>query len=1366
MNQALLDCCPGECDHSQMRTAPDSGPPREVVAGRYELSRRIARGGMGEVFAALDRSSGNAVALKRLRASGIEQSSARVHFKREYHALSELQHPRIIRVYDYGVDRDTPYYTMELLDGQDLRDLSPVPYREACSYLRDVASSLALLHARRLLHRDLSPRNVRRTADGHCKLLDFGAMIPFGLPPDLVGTAPCIPPEALQGGNLDGRSDLYSLGALAYCLLTGRHAHDVTKVEDLADAWEKPFKRPKQRVLDVPEALDELVMSLLSIDPMMRPRSAAEVIDWLSALGELPPDDSAAHARSFLTSSQLCGRDEQRAELSRRARRSAEGTGCALSIDGCVGSGKSRMLAEAALIAQTCGLTVARAAARSQPGAGHALMQDLLNTLAHVAPLEAERAGVSRVVWPTLPRSASAAPTHERGALATRAGMQEQLSAIFCSVARVRPLLLVIDAVERADEFSLAVLASLAHQASELPLMIVWATAQGQPAPHPDTAAALERAATHLHLDELTRAQSDALLASMFGDVPNLSRLAEWMYGAAQGNPKRTLALAEQLLRRGLLRYADGTWVLPGDELRETLPQDIDEAWSQRLAGLSAAGLALAELLSVRRAGASAVLCLAAAGTLEASVFLGLEELVREGVLESAGQDYVFAQDALRETLLRRLSPERSRELHGCWGAALLARATQDVDTQLEAGWHLVHTDDELRGAKLLARVGPLLVEQGLAMAEATPAIEKALAVYEKHAMPLHARAHLRSTLVLAGYLFDHRLAQRYGEQTLALLQQVSGVALAGRLQRWLGGSLGLLVALAWTELRRIWTPRAHRAPPVFKALQYFVRSALGLLGVRALALDAAGTQAIVRQLAPLAAAPGASSGRTAYLSGLAFAMQMLGRESDVAVALDNALRELRAHKRRDITPFEYQSLLVGLAFADGINECYRAGSQALLRADQLEQMGTGLARAAAERIRMTYHLLRADRDRAEQSRRAIELHGIQGGTTWQVEWFAVPLEGMAGVLWTDLVLLRGSLDKLEGYVHDMPSLAPHRDVIRIAYHFRRGEFARAAELGERFTAAYAPRQLIAWGFGYGLSALALVEVGEHERARQLCELALGQLPAADRVYFPMYSTLEVAHATALALLGERARADEIWRACFERLQQGAEHANLVALYEHQARMARLLGDKRLLAASLQAMRDAALASGLPALILLADRAAKLRAKLRSSPLPPGAGEAPTTPTAELPAATGAENAATIFLRRYKTAGERKRQALRMLAGWFASNEAYLYADDAETPQLLAAASDREAPSELAALVHNALAGPCDSGALACEMLAVDPHTGQPASKRFRIVRIPDERAKHSWLGAVAFCDAGDSTDTLPDALIADLGRLLAKDAR
>ena len=86
----------------------------------------------------------------------------------------------VIEVYDYGIDDRTPYYTMELLDGGDLRERSPLPWRDVCSLLRGVCSSLALIHSRRLVHRDVTPANIRCTRDGEAKLIDFGAMAPVG----------------------------------------------------------------------------------------------------------------------------------------------------------------------------------------------------------------------------------------------------------------------------------------------------------------------------------------------------------------------------------------------------------------------------------------------------------------------------------------------------------------------------------------------------------------------------------------------------------------------------------------------------------------------------------------------------------------------------------------------------------------------------------------------------------------------------------------------------------------------------------------------------------------------------------------------------------------------------------------------------------------------------------------------------------------------------------------------------------------------------------------------------------------------------------------------------------------------------------
>jgi serine/threonine protein kinase len=154
-----------------MSTAP-------AIGGRYVVEDALGRGGMGSVYRVRDAKTGQRVALKRAGARApVKARTRRALLEREFHTLAQLKHPRIIEVYDFGIDDDGPYYTMELLDGADLEKAGPLPWRTACSLLCDIASSLAILHSRGLLHRDVSGRNVRQTADGRAKLIDFGSMI-------------------------------------------------------------------------------------------------------------------------------------------------------------------------------------------------------------------------------------------------------------------------------------------------------------------------------------------------------------------------------------------------------------------------------------------------------------------------------------------------------------------------------------------------------------------------------------------------------------------------------------------------------------------------------------------------------------------------------------------------------------------------------------------------------------------------------------------------------------------------------------------------------------------------------------------------------------------------------------------------------------------------------------------------------------------------------------------------------------------------------------------------------------------------------------------------------------------------------------
>ena len=225
-------------------SAPASGAAR--VGLRYTVETELGSGGMAAVYRVRDESSGKVLALKRLLPQAVPASA--LLFRREYHTLARLRHPRIVEVYDYGVDAQGAYYTMELLDGEDLRALAPLGYKQACRCLRDVASALSLLHAHGLLHRDPTARNVRLTSDGRCKLIDFGALAPFGTPSTVAGTPPFVPPESLRGLPMDQRADLFSLGALAYYLLTGTHAYSARSIDQLESAWRTRPLRPSLRV--------------------------------------------------------------------------------------------------------------------------------------------------------------------------------------------------------------------------------------------------------------------------------------------------------------------------------------------------------------------------------------------------------------------------------------------------------------------------------------------------------------------------------------------------------------------------------------------------------------------------------------------------------------------------------------------------------------------------------------------------------------------------------------------------------------------------------------------------------------------------------------------------------------------------------------------------------------------------------------------------------------------------------------------------------------------------------------------------------------------------------------------------------------
>jgi serine/threonine protein kinase len=277
------------------------------VLGDYEIERRLGAGGMGEVFAAVDRRSGDRVALKVLAQAG---STALVRFKREFRALADVTHPNLISLRELVVPADgVPFFTMELIDGapfnEYVRGRTPVGSLPNLVRLGRALGQLVVgihhLHLAQCLHRDVKPSNVLVARAGRVVILDFGLVselagldkMDVGLTHDgaPLGTPAYMAPEQAISGNTTPASDFYAIGVMLYECLTGTLPFQGSAIEVMLHKQDGEIPDPRRKVADVPPALRSLCMRLLARDPESRP-SGPELLTELEKL-EFGPANSS-----------------------------------------------------------------------------------------------------------------------------------------------------------------------------------------------------------------------------------------------------------------------------------------------------------------------------------------------------------------------------------------------------------------------------------------------------------------------------------------------------------------------------------------------------------------------------------------------------------------------------------------------------------------------------------------------------------------------------------------------------------------------------------------------------------------------------------------------------------------------------------------------------------------------------------------------------------------------------------------------------------------------------------------------------------------------------------------------------------------
>jgi len=287
--------------------------PGTLLGSRYRILALLGRGGMGEVYRAMDLTLGQSVALKFLPAEAARNQRLLERFLGEVRVARLVSHPNVCRVYDIGEIEGLPFISMQYVDGEDLASLltriGRLPGDKAVETARQLCAGLAAAHDRGVIHRDLKPQNIMMNKRGEVVIMDFGLAAiasEIGGPEARNGTPAYMSPEQLKGAGVTARSDLYALGLVLYEIFTGKRPFEARSVQQLLDMQESAHLTSMTSVAaDIDPAVEQVVRRCLDPDPSRRPASAVSVLAALPggdplaaalAAGETPSPEMVAAA--------------------------------------------------------------------------------------------------------------------------------------------------------------------------------------------------------------------------------------------------------------------------------------------------------------------------------------------------------------------------------------------------------------------------------------------------------------------------------------------------------------------------------------------------------------------------------------------------------------------------------------------------------------------------------------------------------------------------------------------------------------------------------------------------------------------------------------------------------------------------------------------------------------------------------------------------------------------------------------------------------------------------------------------------------------------------------------------------------------
>jgi hypothetical protein len=594
--------------------SPVPSSPEAFASGRYTVKRFLGEGGKKRVYLAHDTLLDRDVAFALIKTEGLDDA-ARERVSREAQAMGRLgSHSHIVTVFDLGEEHSQPYMVTELMGGGDVEGVvekapeHKLPLERALQIADEVCQGLEFAHSKGIVHRDLKPGNVWLTADGIAKIGDFGLAVSLdrsrltqaGM---MVGTVSYMPPEQATGGNVTPRSDLYSLGAMLYELVTGRSPFigddnvaiigQHLNVAPISPSWHRP---------DCPPGLEALILRLLEKDPAKRPASAAEVRGALGSVAQsvrypvspalLPQAEKGADdgvsspADSSLSNASdnplyrrvFVGREAELRQVQTAFDKALSGQGGLVMVVGEPGIGKTALIEQLATYATLRGGTILTGHCYEEGSLSlpYLAFVEALRSYATSRPPEALRqelgraAGdVARIVSEVRERLAieprpPADPEEDRWRLLQAVGE------FLRDASKVQPLVVVLEDLHWADQGTLDLLVHLARNLGGVRLLLIGTYRDVEvDRAHPlsGVLAELRRGANvgRLLLRGLTADEVQRMMSQLSGqEVP--WRLAEAVHRQTEGNPLFIQEVLRYLVEESLIRREEGRWRRASEE--------------------------------------------------------------------------------------------------------------------------------------------------------------------------------------------------------------------------------------------------------------------------------------------------------------------------------------------------------------------------------------------------------------------------------------------------------------------------------------------------------------------------------------------------------------------------------------------------------------------------------------------------------------------------------------------------------------------------------------------------------------------------------------------------------------------------------